>query len=183
MMRKIIYLLISLFIILALFALWYIYPKQVNKTFDGVLYQIGNDDKDIENVSIKVEGKLKKTPFGSKVFRGKIQINNEVLPTPKSDQEYIEINFGFAGEGGVIQNWEYNENPLTSIGLYSYGILYIDDKFNELTIAKYDNPREQNGVMWNGEDGYVISAPTSTRSEALEMTNRLMKSFLREPLK
>jgi hypothetical protein len=182
-MKKTIYLFISLFIILSAAALWYSYPKQIHKTFDGVLYQIGTENNNVERVTIKVDGQLKKSPFGAKSFRGKIKINKEILPTAESDQEYIEINFGFAGEGGVIQNWEYNKNPLTSIGLYSYGLLYIDDKFNELTIAKYDNPREQNGVMWNGDDGYVISAPASTRSEALEITNRLMDRFLREPLK
>jgi hypothetical protein len=61
----------------------------------------------------------------------------------------------------------------------TYGTLYTKDIKKGFTICVFKKDENNPGhSSWSGQDGYMISAPVSNRSEALELTNRLMEKSL-----
>jgi len=61
-----------------------------------------------------------------------------------------------------------------------HGDIFIKDKFSKLTMTifeKSDSDSSRSG--WNGKRGLMISAPAETRKEALDISNSLMKYYLR----
>ncbi len=156
---------------------WYSLPKKIEKVYDGVEFQLGSEKE--EKVTITLSGKLTKSLFGEKTFRGSLQINDEVIPSALAYEDTIEVIFGKIWVGGIIQYLEHTEDGLGRV--FSYGIIYVNDDFSELTIAK--NEQSGNGTSeWNGENGRMISAPASNRVEALAISNRLLKDIFKVDL-
>lgn len=180
---------------------WYTYPKKVNESFDGTLYQLGKDHKDVEeSIKIKVNGTLKKRLFQEDMFIGTLEIDDELWPPQHFHEplDKLEITFGMLWGGGWIHYWDL-------LDLYQYGVLVINDDFSELTILKFqqfdelsqNTTRQQakvedvNSIQvdyenfqtpWSSEDGFMISAPALNREEALDISKRLMENELADHL-
>lgn len=184
------YLIVFLCVALIALSIWFVYPKRVNQTFEGVSYQLGDQENNADKVTIKVDGKLKKRLFKNQIFEGTIAIDDELLPP--NVEETLKIELDSIWGGGWIQYWE----PFMNV--YTYGILIINNDFSELTILKqesdvseeedHENPQssvegdQRKRSSWSGEDGRVISAPADDRTEALKITNMLMEDHLQRPL-
>jgi len=54
-----------------------------------------------------------------------------------------------------------------------YGMIYIEGMFEKLTIQIHE--RDSYGVYsWSGENGWIVSAPSNNRAEAVDVSNELM---------
>lgn len=166
----------AIIISLIIFTIWYTFPKQHTTTFEGVSYQLGEEDS-YENVVIHVDGKLQKSFTGKKTFIGTIEIEGDEMPVPPQERT---LELVFEGDNRGIMSYGYvGENAEPKI--YSYGLIYINRDFSEFTIAKYEKEDENDwGGNWTGDDGLMITAPATDRETALRISNDLMKGFLQE---
>lgn len=166
---------IALLCLLTVFLIVDRWPKEVVLTLDGVEYQLGKENRDhLKPVTIRIDGKVTKNFFGKPRFKGTIDIEGEEIPVPK-DQRELNIPFVRHGWGAMI--YAYLDNG--DAKLYSYGTVFFNEAFNQITILKYDRREGGEGKRgWRAEDGLMITAPSTTRKEALQIANTLMQDFL-----
>lgn len=173
MKRKIGLILLFSLICLTIFIVWYSLPKEVNMTFNGYLYGLGDKKQSVNGkVDIIVKGKLRKKIFNHDRFKGLIEIKGDVPHYIRINQKEVEIVFDEDNSGLIVLN-----NAFNWLNFTTYGTLYINNKFSQLTILIFKNEaNESNG--WSAGDGMMISAPANTREEALSISNHLMKKML-----
>ena len=160
--------------------LWYLSPHNVNKTFVGVLYQLGIENAhNAEQVTIEVHGKIQRHLFRPMSFKGRIRINDELLPPRGSFEDELTINLGKDHYGGPIHYFNREE-----MRIYSYGSLFFNKNFSQLTIVKYEMRKngENTSYGWNSENGWMIAAPAADRTEALQISNAFMSRSIPNPL-
>lgn len=157
--------LLSLAIIFLLAYVFYIvYPRDINFIAKGVKYRLGNEYDGIEQtLNIQIKGKLYSSFSGDKTFKGIIEIEGEVTPVPENQRE-LELHF-YKGLSALII---YPYNNYGKGEHFIYGYLYINRKFNKVTIAI------QEGHEWNGKNGLMFTAPATNKSDALQISNELM---------
>ncbi|WP_018759013.1 hypothetical protein [Paenibacillus terrigena] len=149
----------------------YTYPHHLTFTMQGIMYQLGEENKDyVKPVAVSVNGKMKKSILGVRTFTGVIDIEGEDIPVP-SENRKLELRFSENGEAQLLYRYIINGN----IKHFSYGIIFINDDSNKIAIMKYQ--ATPNGRGWNGGDGYMISTPAQNRDEALEISNELLDDF------
>lgn len=175
-MKRRLIIITSVFVLAAIvFFTWYTYPKQINQTYEGILYQLGPENKDMEEqLTIEVNGEYRKGILRNDSFVGRIQVDGEMLPPDGAMETFLEIEFWERdplSRGGFIQYINMTDDGYSEI--VTYGILFMSNDFSEITIAKHS--QEGSGSSWNGEDGLMISAPAKNREEALSIANRLIK--------
>ncbi|MFC4099048.1 hypothetical protein [Paenibacillus xanthanilyticus] len=147
-------------------------PKPIQTTFHGVKYRLGTEHVErADPVTIRVDGRLMTSLSGKKRFAGTIRIDGIRLPVPE-DQQMLDIRFKDNGVG--IMRVEYLENKGKrgeGPRAFAFGSIDINEDFSAFSIAV----AEQDGstASWNYEDGIMISAPASSRSEAVQLTKRL----------
>ncbi|MCY6355679.1 hypothetical protein [Clostridium sp. ZS2-4] len=153
-------------------------PRPYNKTFQGIKYRLGKANTQyVEKVTISINGKLSKDFIFGKKFVGKIKIND--LEIPKEIEE-LELKFDEFNRASIdYLFFTESYKPIRP----SYGTIYIDDNFSQLTINILE-PEDlyAHSKQWNSGNGLMISAPASNRKEALEIPNVLMKDILRKDL-
>lgn len=160
-------------ICLTIYFVWYTLPKEINQSFDGILYGLGEKKNSVNGkVKISVQGKMRNKIFNQVRFKGTIDIKGEVPPFVKIDKKEIEIVFNDDYNGLIILNDYSNWLDFTT-----YGTLYESDDFSKLTILVFEKESKgSNG--WSAGDGVMISAPAKSREEALSISNHLMKKIL-----
>lgn len=156
-MKKIIlFLMFSAVIAVLSFCIYYSWPRNININYDGVKYKAGNSDA-YENVKVKIEGKLRK-----KLFSGKAEFNGGIIMDGIT-LDYSNYPLTFTNKGvGILDSIE-------SGNMITYGSIIINDYFDSMTIMI-----DENGG-WSSKDGWVISAPCSSRKEAEATSNLLFK--------
>lgn len=155
------------------FFVWYYSPKPINRTFEGIAYQLGEENKGvIEPVVIHVNGQFKRNFDTNKTITGRMDIEEEgEIPIPYDKRE---LTIRLSDQSGIISYFDHGFKS------HFYGSIYINSDLTELTIAKYTpHPENPNRSGWNGRDGLMISAPASSREEALHISNELMKPHYR----
>lgn len=157
------------------FFVWYYFPRTIDRTFEGVVYQLGKENQWTIPATIHVHGKFKRSFDGTKTFTGKIEIEeDEESPVPF---EKKELTVQMTDRKGFIRYMSSERQ------FQPYDDIYVNSDLTELTIIKNtphpDNPRIG---RWNGRDGWMISAPAKSREEALRISNDLMKDHLRNLL-
>lgn len=176
MRKKLIFIFISLLLATMILAIIiYYYPKQQSLTFEGVMFQLGEDNSDhVKQVTININGKVQRNIVGIKTFKGFIDIEGETIPVPEQQRE-LELRLGKYGEAIIVYTYIVNGVPNT----YSYGGIFVNNNFSKIAIWKNDS----NGY-WDGNNGFMISAPANNRTEALGIANELMEKYLKGyPLK
>lgn len=169
MNRKLLYSILGILVFLTTLFFWYTNPKELNKTFDGVFYQLGSENFGTEEIlQIKVKGEVQRNLFGNKTFIGIIDIDGEVIPPPEA--RYDEVEFKIGSGYGNFGSISYIDDERDSI--FTFGNIYVTDDFNAFTIAIITN--SESGGTWNSGDGMVISAQATNRKEALNIANELV---------
>ncbi len=156
-------------VILLLGIAYFLYriPREFHKEYQGVYYQIGNPDLS-EMVTIRFDGYLTRGLWQEDSFEGTIKVG---------DQELTRVNLNLYKDSGAVIS--YIDNRIQDIN--TYGTLYTKDIREGFTICILQEDENNPGHRsWSGEDGYMISAPAGNRSEALELSNRLMEKILLE---
>ncbi len=137
-------------------------PKEFQKEYQGVYYQLGNPEFS-EKVSVSFDGYLTRGLWQMDTFEGNIRIGDQ-------EMTYVKLSM-FEDRGAYICYLDKGTHDFNS-----YGTLYTTDIKKGFTIGI--NKKDENNPgysSWSGEDGYMISAPASNRSEALELANRMME--------
>jgi hypothetical protein len=152
------------------FVVWYSLPKEINQAFDGIVYGVGSKSNQIDKeVAITIKGKMYRKIFNQDRFKGTIDINGEVPTNIIIDKKQVEVVF--IENGGSLL-----------FGDSSYGILYINKDFSELSIIVYElieSERDNASYSWDPEDGLLISGPATSRTEALSISNELIGDLLK----
>jgi hypothetical protein len=152
------------------FVVWYSVPKEINQAFDGIVYGVGSKSNQInKEVTITIKGKLYRKNFNHDRFKGTIDIKGEVPTNIILDKKQAEVVF--LENGGSLL-----------FGDSTYGILYINKGFSELSIIVYEHiesGRDNASYSWDPEDGLLISGPAKSRREALNLSNELIGDLLK----
>src|SRR5690606_24904321 len=101
---KIMTILALLALVVIIFLLYYLSPKEINKSFEGIVYRIGSENSNYEEkVSVSVKGTLKNNLFEATTFKGAITIDGteESLKFHRSDLS-IEFEHSFIGKNGGL---------------------------------------------------------------------------------
>lgn len=167
MKKNIVRLGIPILLILVTYSVWVTFPEQFNQTLQGINYQLGNEEE-LYEVSIQIDGELRRGLFGGKTFEGVIDIEDEELPIPKGERN-VTIKFDSDGRGDIVYYGISNGHPYT----HHYGSIFANYNFTEITILK---------GSWNANEGFMITAPAKDYFEALTISNELMRDFLEIPL-
>lgn len=158
-----------IFTVILIVIVFYTYPRQINKSLEGIVYRNGSENNNYEEkVDIKINGTLRYNLLGNKVFKGAIKINGK--DTFKFSGEQLNIVFlPLLGTNvGELHNF-YSD-------IFVYGFIYINGEFDQLTIQKIE--KYSNGeVGWKVENGLMISAPATNRNEAVRISNEILKGF------
>ncbi|ALC91638.1 hypothetical protein AM500_18985 [Bacillus sp. FJAT-18017] len=83
-----------------------------------------------------------------------------------------EVEVVFLGNNGTLSFRDYSHPGERN----TYGILYINNDFSELTIIVHElveSGRDNASYKWDPEDGLLISGPATNRKEAINISNKL----------
>jgi hypothetical protein len=164
---------VSILLIVGLSLVWYTFPKTLSHTLQGFAYQLGNEEV-VEKVTIKIDGKFKRSLTGERTFKGTIDIEGEDIPVPLEERT-LELVFNDNNMGSIVYSYVENAVPR----LYSYGFIFINEDFTQFTIAKYEKDvGEDFGGTWTSSDGLMITAAANTREQALSISKKLMSGYL-----
>ncbi|WDL95897.1 hypothetical protein [Alicyclobacillus sp. ALC3] len=148
----------------------YTLPRNVSRTLTGVEYQLGTNRNKVVPVKITLHGKLQRSLNGHLKYRGSFVVTGGTVPNP-DNQRTADIHFDSNGQGLIVYGyWTKAGTPVNHI----YGAMFMTDAFKTLTIEAF-TPAGSNNKSWNGGDGFMITAPAQTRSQALSISNELMK--------
>lgn len=164
----------------------YFYPKEVKWNAQGIKYRLGTENSASEKlVHVHIEGKLHKKISGKRIerrFKGTINIEGEKLPHDLASTP-LEIPFTDDGWGSIAYpQFEYSKVNGATIGssTYWYGSLVINNDFTKVTIFVTDQHSEDStGNGWDSTNGQMITAPASSRAEAINITNEIAEKHLR----
>ena len=138
-----------------------VYPQKYDKEYTGIIYRLGKENQEYcENVSISFKGKLTRLPILNNKYVGKIVIG---------DMEIIEGTLEFDSNNSAI---------IHDSNLNTYGQIYFSDDYKSFTITVFEPIGSASGKNWDGVSGLMISAPATSRKEALDISNKLMKTRL-----
>ncbi|MPN04255.1 hypothetical protein SDC9_151491 [bioreactor metagenome] len=162
--------LIFYIVILFISGVIYFYPREISKDFNGIMYRLGYTNY-LENVKVSIQGNISKGLLKGDKFEGAIQIGDKKLTK-------ISMRFDDFGRGNLFY---YDE----SVGDYkSYGDLISNNMKDQFTIIVLEENEEKSGSSsWSSKDGLMISVLASSRNEALDISNKLMKDILVNELK
>ena len=184
MLKKIV---ATLLIMIAVVAIWYTYPKKINKTFQGIYFQLGNENSSFEEkIIVEFNGKYKKRFFAGNTFTGTMKIGDITFPLEEgSFHEEFVLTFGQIWGGAIIEHVGFpglGQHPS-----FTYGILHANNDLSEISIEVYNEgepiPNGEPKTRWSGADGFMISAPAKNRQEAVAIANRLLEGYLIDELK
>ncbi|MWC29979.1 hypothetical protein [Paenibacillus sp. MMS18-CY102] len=163
----------------------YTFPRSIDVTLHGVKYQLGTDGAKAgtESATVVIHGVSRMSIWGDRTFKGRVTVVGENIPVPE-DQRELEIRFMRDGYGPMTYVYWERVNGHTVGKIYGYHTIFANKDFSEVTLlvlspVKLANGEE--GKSWNGDNGFMITAPTSNREDAVALSNKLMHGYLDHP--
>lgn len=155
----------SIFIIGIWIMLAITFPKYINVRYEGIKYQAGNTDI-AEPISIEIIGRRCRGLFREyDRFEGKIMIDDLLL-------DYTQMSL-WINKDKSASLYISGGQGYTS----TYGSMSIKNNFEKITIQIYE--QVQNAGGWSSGSSWLISAPCSTRDEAVRLSNELLPNIYR----
>ncbi|WP_020616451.1 hypothetical protein [Paenibacillus daejeonensis] len=169
-MRKGIAVFTILLVILALSGtVMFYFPKSVSLHAEGMKYRLGQEHEAFEQqVQVLIEGKVYKRFLNTKRFEGSVDIQG-LENVAALEMKTVQFTLDHDNSGLLIYRSFENGMPTN----YLLGVIYFSTTYDQATIAL------QNQGNWNPENGFMLSAPASDRTEALEVSNKLMATYLK----
>jgi hypothetical protein len=132
----------------------------IQYNYDGIKYQANNLNSGIP-LQIEIDGVYKKGYFGNPdTFEGKIIIDGELYYS-----QYRHRSNEYA----------FNKYKMSQIESDNFeGHFFIDDMFKEITIEIHE-PESLGKVRFSYLDGWLISAPSKNRAQAVYISNKLIQ--------
>ncbi len=156
--------------------IWLVLPREVDVRLEGVKYRLGTKNaSEVESATILIEGTVRRTLKGHRVFQGTVEVEGEPMPVPK-EQMKNRTFIARKGEGFLLV---YQWFEIGVIGKsFPLGTLYADDDFRQITLTLIEQ-REDGSGHWSSGDGLMLTAPAKDRTEAIHLANKLMSHTLR----
>jgi len=111
-------------------AIIYTFPKKHTFTVKGIIYQLGEENRNFEkSTSIHVDGKMKRNLLGVRTFTGFINIEGLDIPVPEKYRK-LSLKFGKYGHAHIL--YTYFENGMPK---HYAGEIYINQDFSHSTFA------------------------------------------------
>ena len=143
-------------------------PKAIDCTYEGIKYQAGNEAV-AQSTHIEVKGTYWKGGFGEMgSFKGKIIIDDMLFDYTEAALWIYKDNSASLSQDAIT-----HRNP--------YGNIFFYGLFEYFTIEIFESDSHGGGI-WSSGDGWLISTPCSTRSEAVILTNKLLPELF-QPIK
>lgn len=145
-----------LILILALIVLLFIVPwrHNIDNTYQGLEYRVGYPDYLERNLNITVKGVYKDYLFKKDTFEGIISIDKYDFT---QNTKMSKLTF-FDGKATI-----------SYFNLQHLGFIICEKDFSKFFIGVDE------ATGWNGGEGLIITAPATTREEAIKMTKELSK--------
>jgi hypothetical protein len=157
--------------------IWLCLPREVDVRLEGVKYRLGTENaSEIESATIHIEGTVRRTLKGHRLFRGTVELGDEPMPVPK-EQMTNRTYIARKGEGFLLV-YQWFEDGIGKS--FSLGELYADDDFRHITLTLFEQREDSQSAYWSGGDGLMLTAPAKDRTEAIHLANKLMSYTLRE---
>lgn len=141
------------------FTIWYTQPQQIDKTLEGVHFQLGNLESE-EVVEIEINGELNRAMVGGALFEGQFTVEGTKIELP--GEENVEAYIDYRKSNGQYSTFFYYDSDIGSPGQ-----IFIREDFEQFVITRYQDH------SWSSEDGWIISAPTQGREEASDLAREL----------
>lgn len=164
------------------------HPRSIDLELAGVKYQLGSEGakSGTEPATVVIQGKLHTSLKGERVFKGKIQIVGEQIPVPQ-DQRKVEIHFSKDGWGSISYIYFIfdERGAIKDSDIYQSHSIFASKDFSRVTLLlntsdqRSDVKDGNTHTVWSSENGMMLSAPASTREEALALSNKLMREFFK----
>lgn len=163
-MKKVLLVLAAVVLVLVGGVVVYTYPRHVAETLAGVQYRVVQGHaRRVIPVRVTLDGTLRRSIFGNLTFRGTVGIKGATRPNSNNTRQ---LTMQFTDGMGIITYAYFTQGqPMVN----TYGAMFINGGVSKLTILE---------GSWTTVNGLTISAPASTRSQAVAMSNLLMKKFM-----
>lgn len=126
----------------------------VEKVLNGVSYKLGVDNSKSEESVLKLKGTGRNNSEGELWFQGVFEIDGK------------EYNLIYETGGTNILSYASSAGYTKT-----YGQVFINNDFSSVSINIIENG-------WSNEDGSMLTYPSETKAEGLEIANKLMKDYL-----
>lgn len=160
------YCILFIFVVVVFLTSWlymsYTRPIDIQYRYSGIKYQAGNL-KGSEPIGIEIKGKYERRWFGKpELFEGQIIIDGKAL-------------YGVNGDGSGSNKYAFNNKKMGSIqGDGFKGSIYNKDNMKEILIEIHEID-SKGSESFNYKNGWLISAPCSSRKEAVEISNMMIQ--------
>lgn len=173
-------------VLCAIFIVYKTFPHSIDVTLTGVKYQLGaaGERTGTEPGTVIIKGKLYTKLNGKRTFKGEVNIAGEQIPVP-IDQRKLEIPFSNEGWGAMTYPYFiYGERgAVVRTEFYHSHLIFANRDFTQVSFLIADHVQGQKGetsqTIWSAESGYMLSVPATTREEALAISNKLMRDYLK----
>ncbi|HBR03475.1 MAG TPA: hypothetical protein DD738_12790 [Ruminiclostridium sp.] len=173
MKKFVIKLLVALILLTVIFYTVYTYPREFNKECKGILYRLGDSDKNYtKEVTVKFDGIFSKDFIFGYHYIGDIFVDNFKV-------KINEVKFDKYNKGHLEPYYDENTDETVNLGM-----IIVDSNFSKLIIAVHDIlmiTENESHYKWSTGDGLVIAAPAENRIEALNITKELLSKYLHIP--
>jgi len=152
------YLLVILVLIISMGWIYQDYTNEiVNLNYSGVRFK--NDDlASMERVTVKVHGIYRLTiAHRSDEFKGTITIDNQVFDFRQRSLKFNQEGMANLDHGDIPPDWK--------------GMIYIHNGMRELTMEHF----QSNDIGVHSPTGLIISAPCTTRDQAITLAHKLIR--------
>ena len=126
----------------------------VEKVLNGVSYKLGEDNSKSEESILKLKGTGRKNSEDKLWFQGVLEIDGK------------EYNLIYETGGSNILSYASSAGYTRT-----YGQVFINNDFSSVSI----NIIEEG---WSNEDGSMLTYPSETKAEGLEIANKVMEDYL-----
>jgi len=139
----------------------------------GIKYRLGAEG------AFVIRGKLHTSLTGKRTFKGEVTVVGEQIPVPE-DQRKIEILFANDGWGAMMYPYFLFDARGAVVGsdIYASHSIFASKDFSQATLLLNPGNGTERTEDWSTDGGAMISAPASTREEALTLSNQLMRKYL-----
>lgn len=162
---------VTIFIIGMLIVVYYKYsqPREIDYTYQGIKYQIGNLSSEIP-VKIEIKGVYKKGFWGNPdLFDGEIIVDGKTLYGVGAFRSRNNI-YSFSNEKmSLIQGDDFR------------GGIYDNDNMKDILIEVHE--LDSAGIeTFSYNNGWLISAPCQNRKQAVYISNKIIQKIHKELL-
>lgn len=158
---------------LSVFLPIYIWPKEVDMEFDGVMFN--GEVSYSETVHIEITGHINRRLFGGTLFLGKIKLDGSGI-SDEFQKQTVQIKYNLS-DIGVLKYLDESTGKMRLVEK-GFAAMPLDVSWLIISLNEGDNVDDH-----KIEGSMIIAGPAVNRSEAVALANEIFDKLLEEPLK